>query len=129
MEPIFSSKRKKLSLHYELQPDVYAPMLITPSAKVKYRHMRHSVTPVVGKSFNSFPDLLEKITNIGWDCLVITFTDRQIYPSLITEFYCHMIFHKDLTGLLTGITTCIQGEKYDIIEQLILHALHLRDLY
>lgn len=38
-----------------------------------------------------------------------------------------MVFNRDITGLLTSINTCIQGQDYIIDEQLFVHALHLRD--
>lgn len=37
-----------------------------------------------------------------------------------------MSFHRDSTGLLTSISTCIQGQEYVIDELLILHALHVK---
>lgn len=78
MEPIYSSKRKKLVLHSEIHPSTCGPHLVTSSAKAKYRLMRHCLTPVIGITFCSFSDLLEHIKNIGYDCLIV-FTDKHIY--------------------------------------------------
>lgn len=125
MEIVSSSKRKRLASHSNIHPDVCIPHLVTALAKSKYKHMKHNLQSGLGITFNSFPYLLEFIRNIGWECLVI-FHDRHIYPGLIAEFYSYMISNKDDTGLLVSITTCIQGVKYTIDEQLIIDALQLR---
>lgn len=126
MENTYSAKRKKLASHSDIYPDVCVPHLVTPTAQSKYKHMKHNLLSGLGIPFNSFPYLLEKIQNIGWECLVV-FNNRHIYPKLIAEFYSHMIFNKDETGLLISITNCIQDIEYTIDEQLIINALHLRN--
>lgn len=123
MDPVYSAKRSKLPLLSELHPDTYAPQLVTPSVQVKYRHIRHSLTPGTITSFNSFPHIFEIIKNVGWECL-ITFTDKQIYPVLIVEFYSHTTFIRDSTGTLTGISTILEGQSC-VIDELLLHALHV----
>lgn len=109
MEHIYSSKRKKLTLHFEIHPEVCVPQLVTLSAHSKYRLMRHYLLPGLGITFNNFPNLLEKIRNIWWDCLIV-FSDRHIYHGLIAEFYSPMALNRDKTGLLVSISTCIQGQ-------------------
>lgn len=124
MSNMFSSKRKNLPFHSELHFSHGVPHLTTPSAQAKYKIMRHNMFPGNVITFNSFPNLFEKIKNVGWDCLV-TFYDKSIYPGLISEFYTHMELSKDSSGLLKSITTCIQGHTYIIDELFLVNALQL----
>lgn len=101
------------------------PHLVTPHAPSKYKLMRYCLCPSVGITFNNFPNLLEKFISIGWKSLVV-FNDRNIYPGLIAEFYCHMTINRDETCFVVSITTCIQGTEYTIDEQMFVNALHLR---
>lgn len=108
MENTNPTKRKKLTSHSNIHPDVCVPHLVTSNTQSKYKLIQPYLLASLVITFNSFPHLLEKIRKIGWECLVV-FHDRHLYPGLIVEFYSHMNFNKDDTGMLISITTCIQG--------------------
>lgn len=86
--------------------------------------MRHNLCPGNVITFHGFPKLFDHFKNVGWDCL-ISFNDKSVYPSLIAEFYSHVEFSTDSSGLLKSITTCLQGQTYIIDEMFIVNALKL----
>lgn len=124
MSNLFSSKLKSVPLHSELHFSSAIPHLTTISAQSKYKTMRHNLCPGNVVTFQSFPNLFDKLKNVGWDCLV-SFYDKSIYPNLIAEFYSHMEFSNDSSGFLKTITTCIQGQTYIIDELFLVNALQL----
>lgn len=76
---LLAPKRKKLESHMVVHPDMMIAALIYESAKFKYASIRHNLLPEICTSFHTFADLLHKLRNVGWACL-IDFPTKNIYP-------------------------------------------------
>lgn len=71
------------------------PNMLTESAQLKYNAMKYNFMTAATITFHYHPDLLVNLKKIGWGCLV-SFSSRCVYPELVSEFYAHMEFIKDV---------------------------------
>lgn len=73
--------------------------------------------------FHSHPNLLVNLKKNSWDCLV-SFSSWCVYLELVSEFYDHMEFIKDV-GTLHSIATYVQGRKIVRHRTILLEAFDL----